>query len=585
MESMTYRPVWGGPRWEDLEGTYLYDADRGYLVQGVEDDSGEYVPELYRAWADPAKVREDPAGVGSWIESAVSGMPICTGRARVEALLDRDDRAGAWLEVAPGLPGGTPNLADAVERARAVSLLEPSPAMQGVGTVAVRPPGGPGEGAVRELLEGALTGAAAHDRPSLSYELAYELHHNATLYDPVHGIAVDAYSDGYTRDDNGIYAYTLGLADVARFAESGWKDGRDPYVYDLLDVRDAVAMSEALDVREFELLIRTLAQACAGTGTFVRIGEIGRGKMDELVAICEADARDRWANMMEEPVSEWWDRTRPAEAGRMDDTAGTTFDDVLADIAAGRMGALFTRHPEDSTAVIDRISEISGADRETIMGLSAVTEAEGAERDRADLAGLKETLDKISGKAAGLSADLAGAIEREAETADVLAAYDAYITTACDARLFDTGWMPVGVAEFRENEYVNCWCARREGEDPFGYMYNGADGGRVPVPGETYLDTPDGTIHAFVEDGSVKVDLEKPDGTSGQVAWIEATDHGDLGLYPTPVRVFSYDGVDAEPANRTDVHVNGPEMTYEPRGASVPAYGEDRDGKPVRHGR
>lgn len=53
------------------------------------------------------------------------------------------------------------------------------------------------------------------------------------------------------------------------------------------------------------------------------------------------------------------------------------------------------------------------------------------------------------------------------ENHDVLMAYDAYIRTAFDARLPDTGWCPVCVAEFRETEYRNVWLGRLRGGRPW----------------------------------------------------------------------------------------------------------------------
>lgn len=56
---------------------------------------------------------------------------------------------------------------------------------------------------------------------------------------------------------------------------------------------------------------------------------------------------------------------------------------------------------------------------------------------------------------------------------DLLRAYDAYIQAAFDARLPDSGWCPVCVDEFAEDEYRDVWLCREEGEDPFAYMYDG----------------------------------------------------------------------------------------------------------------
>ena len=52
------------------------------------------------------------------------------------------------------------------------------------------------------------------------------------------------------------------------------------------------------------------------------------------------------------------------------------------------------------------------------------------------------------------------------QLAGLLSAYDSYIVTAFDARLPETGWTPVCVSEFYENEYRNVWLSGRG----FGYM-------------------------------------------------------------------------------------------------------------------
>lgn len=44
---------------------------------------------------------------------------------------------------------------------------------------------------------------------------------------------------------------------------------------------------------------------------------------------------------------------------------------------------------------------------------------------------------------------------------DIMEAYDAYIFTACESRLIDTEWKPVGICEFYENEYQTAWQKRQ----------------------------------------------------------------------------------------------------------------------------
>lgn len=58
------------------------------------------------------------------------------------------------------------------------------------------------------------------------------------------------------------------------------------------------------------------------------------------------------------------------------------------------------------------------------------------------------------------------------------------------------------------------------------------------------------------------VDLEKPDGTSGQVSITEAVAEGALDDYPTPVHTFAWDGVKEDCVASTDLDPDGPEMGY-----------------------
>ena len=88
--------------------------------------------------------------------------------------------------------------------------------------------------------------------------------------------------------------------------------------------------------------------------------------------------------------------------------------------------------------------------------------------------------------------------------------------------------------------------------------------------------TPAGTLVAGIQGDALVVDLNKDDGTSGQVAYIEATPEELRDIYPTPIHVFAYDGNDADPASRTDVDVTGEEMSYSPRLAPTPHDGKDR---------
>lgn len=79
--------------------------------------------------------------------------------------------------------------------------------------------------------------------------------------------------------------------------------------------------------------------------------------------------------------------------------------------------------------------------------------------------------------------------------------------------------------------------------------------------------TPYGDLVARTYDDSgtymgVIVNLEKPDGTSGQVSMTEAVAEFARDDYPTPIHTFAWDGVREDCTAETDLHPDGPEMGY-----------------------
>lgn len=121
-----------------------------------------------------------------------------------------------------------------------------------------------------------------------------------------------------------------------------------------------------------------------------------------------------------------------------------------------------------------------------------------------------------------------------------------------------------------------------------------------PQPDSIRLRTPDGDLVARAQDfgdyRSIVVDLERPDGNSGQVCmaeWVAESERGpamefSLGedgrivahagsepLYPTPFHTFSYDGEMDDPAAAVDLNPTGAEMWYSPR--------SDERGEPARN--
>ncbi len=80
------------------------------------------------------------------------------------------------------------------------------------------------------------------------------------------------------------------------------------------------------------------------------------------------------------------------------------------------------------------------------------------------------------------------------ELADLLRAYDCYISTATDAGLLTTGWEPVCLEEFYGSEYRNVWDSEK-GAESFYYMYDAVEKmvsvetQEIPVPKEFYLNS------------------------------------------------------------------------------------------------
>ncbi len=151
----------------------------------------------------------------------------------------------------------------------------------------------------------------------------------------------------------------------------------------------------------------------------------------------------------------------------------------------------------------------------------------------------------------------------------VMAALSTYLDRALDEYRGKGGWK--GLAAEAGIETFIRFATEDSPSTPLPeILAHAADGTRV--------ETPVGTIRAVAEPGGIYIDLEKPDGTSGQVAFVEATPEGMADEYPTPLHVFTYDGNDDDVTSRTDVDVNGSEMSYparKPSGADAMAIGND----------
>lgn len=87
--------------------------------------------------------------------------------------------------------------------------------------------------------------------------------------------------------------------------------------------------------------------------------------------------------------------------------------------------------------------------------------------------------------------------------------------------------------------------------------------------------------------GGISVDINLPDGkNSGQLAFIEAVPEDLRENYPTPVHVFTYNGLHDSPVHQTDVHLDGDAMTLNPvKGTSAETAAWKEKYVPIdRHG-
>lgn len=144
---------------------------------------------------------------------------------------------------------------------------------------------------------------------------------------------------------------------------------------------------------------------------------------------------------------------------------------------------------------------------------------------------------------------------REAASAAVAPAKDTqgYLSAALDAYRQMTGWQGLTAEEALE-----CFVAD-------------LSAGRIPVgppePDHLELATPIGTLVAstamsYEDSRVIEVSLEKPDGTSGQVAMVEVVS-GDLAEgYVTPLHTFCWDGNEECPGTVVDCDHGGEYMQY-----------------------
>lgn len=97
--------------------------------------------------------------------------------------------------------------------------------------------------------------------------------------------------------------------------------------------------------------------------------------------------------------------------------------------------------------------------------------------------------------------------------------------------------------------------------EPMGYWDIGREGaGEIPVGGGYSL-----IAAPMPEAGAIAVDVKRPDGMTGQIAYIERTPEEVRESYPTEFHVFCYDGEDETPSCVAHFDPRGQAVAYTPR--------------------
>ena len=337
---------------------------------------------------------------------------------------------------------------------------------------------------LRETVDG--TGPFAQGRREAAERtLSGLLKTGTALYDPYWEIVVKVVSDHGFRKP---YIAKLPLGETMRSLDEG--DALEAIIERRLSFESASCFSlTGLSDYGVDQFCRTFARYAAEAACWLPTNFASDWEwVSECREARERRAEARLESMLDETVGEWLDRTRPDILGS-DEYCGfegdITFRELQDAAEGGTLADALEKAQldhETSEMACRHLAELlevpewsvnRAEDLKRELGKASSQQGVSPQETEGDAEELRELEGALSPESAELHEEIYRLREQVAsliEDADVLRAYDAYITSACEMRLFDSGWMPVGVAEFRETEYMNCWVGRREGEDPFDWM-------------------------------------------------------------------------------------------------------------------
>ena len=90
----------------------------------------------------------------------------------------------------------------------------------------------------------------------------------------------------------------------------------------------------------------------------------------------------------------------------------------------------------------------------------------------------------------------------------------------------------------------------------------------IPEPLSISVEAGDGfriNASALPNSRAIAIDVQRPDGLTGQIAYVERTPEAMRGEYRTEFHAFAYNGQDTDPSCCVDFDTDGDEVAYLPR--------------------